>query len=51
MKGEKITVAKDIILDICDLISSFSDPAVELSLYFTDEAQKVAWLQLKPNFC
>lgn len=51
MKGEKSTCAKDILLDTCDSISSFSDPAVELSLCFTDEAQKVVWLQLKPNFC
>ena len=32
MKGEKIIGAKDILLDICDLISSFNDPAVELSI-------------------
>ena len=37
MKGEEIRCAKDILLDMCDPISSFSDPAVESCLYFTDE--------------
>lgn len=47
MKGEERMCPKDRLLDKCDLISSFEDPAIEFCSYLTDEAQKeVVWLQM-----
>ena len=40
MKGEETMCPKDTLLDQCDLISSFNDPAMEFCSYLTDEAQK-----------
>lgn len=40
MKGEETMCPKDTLLDKCDLISSFNDPAMEFCSYLTDEAQK-----------
>lgn len=40
MKGEEMICPKDTLLDKCDLISSFNDPAMEFCSDFTEEAQK-----------